>query len=613
MVTEAERLGMLGRRANRRSTEQRYHPLVREFLEDRLGRELGAEGVNDLHVTVARWAEPSDWRTAAHHYAVSRHWPDLQRVLEAHLQTIVASGAFSAAADYVRQFPEPPRSAAVEVVLSRQASVEGDIEQVDLHARMALELEPENDMAIGNVMASMFLSGDLGAASIIAEDFARTARTPLMRTVAEATRLIIACSVDADLTKAATFFEEFADHCRAEGLAHFEGVTLLNLANIYRAQGAFEKAYGRASSALDVLSSSSSGNELAAAQMVRATILAYRGDLESARAEFAEGVRLRHAARSEYLVELADLECLLGDAALAGALVDEAGVFPIRSTRDAERIIQVGLLVRAGDATQAMGVIETIEFGRPSPNAAYQSRGRATRALVMAMAADPRARGEALAAQSIATRQGAHLWRELASLVVGFLSGQTSAAVMTVPSNLHCVISFAAELVASRLATLDSSATSVVEEEAHLRPQRWLPLIRRLAASVGDPSAPPAARLLDKVGQLGDVAFLRSLAREPKASPGDRRLGKTLARRLAAIAVVEDLGRVHIRIGAQEVGGQDVRRKVLSLLCFLLTRPRFSATREEVMDAMWPEMDPSAAVNSLNQSVYYLRRVFEPE
>src|SRR5436190_1244944 len=54
MITEAERLGMLGRRANRRSSEQRYHPLVREFLEDRLRRELGAAGVNDLHVAVAR-------------------------------------------------------------------------------------------------------------------------------------------------------------------------------------------------------------------------------------------------------------------------------------------------------------------------------------------------------------------------------------------------------------------------------------------------------------------------------------------------------------------------------------------------------------------------------
>jgi len=31
------------------------------------------------------------------------------------------------------------------------------------------------------------------------------------------------------------------------------------------------------------------------------------------------------------------------------------------------------------------------------------------------------------------------------------------------------------------------------------------------------------------------------------------------------------------------------------------------------MEAMWPEYEPSAAINSLNQSVYYLRRVFENE
>jgi DNA-binding SARP family transcriptional activator len=38
-----------------------------------------------------------------------------------------------------------------------------------------------------------------------------------------------------------------------------------------------------------------------------------------------------------------------------------------------------------------------------------------------------------------------------------------------------------------------------------------------------------------------------------------------------------------------------------------------TATREEVIDALWPEIDPVAAVNSLNQTVYFLRRVFEPE
>ena len=48
------------------------------------------------------------------------------------------------------------------------------------------------------------------------------------------------------------------------------------------------------------------------------------------------------------------------------------------------------------------------------------------------------------------------------------------------------------------------------------------------------------------------------------------------------------------------------------MLCFLLTRPKFSATRDEVVDALWPEMAPEVAVNSLNQTVYFLRRVFEP-
>ncbi len=37
-----------------------------------------------------------------------------------------------------------------------------------------------------------------------------------------------------------------------------------------------------------------------------------------------------------------------------------------------------------------------------------------------------------------------------------------------------------------------------------------------------------------------------------------------------------------------------------------------SATRDQVLDALWPELEPSVAVNSLNQTVYFLRRVFEP-
>jgi DNA-binding SARP family transcriptional activator len=54
-----------------------------------------------------------------------------------------------------------------------------------------------------------------------------------------------------------------------------------------------------------------------------------------------------------------------------------------------------------------------------------------------------------------------------------------------------------------------------------------------------------------------------------------------------------------------------VRRKVLALLCFLITKPDLSATRDQVLDALWPELDPEVAINSLNQTLYFLRRVFE--
>ncbi len=37
-----------------------------------------------------------------------------------------------------------------------------------------------------------------------------------------------------------------------------------------------------------------------------------------------------------------------------------------------------------------------------------------------------------------------------------------------------------------------------------------------------------------------------------------------------------------------------------------------SATRDQVLDALWPEADPDQAVNSLHQTVYFLRRVIEP-
>jgi DNA-binding SARP family transcriptional activator len=90
-----------------------------------------------------------------------------------------------------------------------------------------------------------------------------------------------------------------------------------------------------------------------------------------------------------------------------------------------------------------------------------------------------------------------------------------------------------------------------------------------------------------------------------------RPAAQQLTLRLAEPVRVGDLGRVTVHIGDEQA--RILRRKVLALLCFLCTRPRMAATRDEVLEALWPELGPDTASNSLHQTIYFLRRVFEPD
>ncbi len=56
-----------------------------------------------------------------------------------------------------------------------------------------------------------------------------------------------------------------------------------------------------------------------------------------------------------------------------------------------------------------------------------------------------------------------------------------------------------------------------------------------------------------------------------------------------------------------------IRRRAAALLLYLVTRPGQSATREQVMEALWPDADADQATNSLHQTLYFLRREISPE
>jgi DNA-binding SARP family transcriptional activator len=236
------------------------------------------------------------------------------------------------------------------------------------------------------------------------------------------------------------------------------------------------------------------------------------------------------------------------------------------------------------------------------------------RALAAFLVGDPDAASLLVSARAQAELQGAtgalRAIQLLERLDAG--AGPASSAIAALWSVEPGVVTSLAEAVLARLGTLDEAGLEVVHQAASRQPRRWLRGLRS-AIEIGPARSRRAAgTILDLVGEKSDVRRLRALSRELKGAYRDPLLGRDLARRTADRVWVEDQGRVIVRVGERLIPGTEMRRKPLALLCFLLSRPGLSATRDQALDALWPDNDPDQAVNSLHQTVYFLRRIIEP-
>jgi DNA-binding SARP family transcriptional activator len=218
-------------------------------------------------------------------------------------------------------------------------------------------------------------------------------------------------------------------------------------------------------------------------------------------------------------------------------------------------------------------------------------------------------------ARQMAGLQGAGQWRRIADLLCAtrWDDDQFAATVKAIGTSSPWNLTYVADLIGRRLDDLDETGYETVAAAARLHPGRWRFVLRRLLANQEASSRMNGARLLESIGERADIRRLRSFARSHRKMPGASAIGRGLARRLADRVFVDDLNRVTIHVGERQISGSAVRRKVLGLLCFLLTKPDLAATRDQVLDALWPDLDPIDAVNSLNQTVYFLRRILEED
>ena len=286
---------------------------------------------------------------------------------------------------------------------------------------------------------------------------------------------------------------------------------------------------------------------------------------------------------------------------------------PERLSVDQQRLVSAMLALRRGDVPGARASLDAIAIGRPHTVAAFMSRVLLTKARLAVAEQSEEADKVIASALHLAVRQGAKVYVGSARVMQGAIEGQQAfnEAVRYVAAEGPASLSLIAELLASRLALLDPPILATVASDAARVPDRWREALRPALERDDRPLRLEAAIILDRIGERQDIRPLRRIAKELRTSPGAPGLGLGLARRLAAQVFVEDQGRLSIRVGDATLDAK-VRGNVWALVCFLLSRPNMSAARDQVLDALWPEQSPKAAVNSLNQTIYFLRRYLEP-
>lgn len=615
-IDAGEALGLFGRRGTINRFHVRAHPLVRDFLQERLVRAVGPDGVATIHRAVAQVAESRDWRLAGHHYRAAGDMADARRVLAAAIETILATGAYAAAEELALSLPDDdPKDPTMAIVGSRILMQRGETAAGLERAEDAVRRAPRSDIALWNRLMVRVSSGVLTTLSSDHQALVQTSRSSIRLLTSQAVVAAIATSVSGSLTEAVALIERCISEARSDGSSHFLGVGLVNLAQLRRAQGQAGPALSAADEAIDVLTPISAGIELVSAKLAKAWALGHLGDLEGARAAYGEAIT--GAARPlEAAFEAADVEALYGDDARAWALLEPLRhlIDPTDDVGEQATATRITILLRRGRVAEAETEASHLRFGAVSTGIAFEAR----RLLIAAQLASATGRSDRidLARRAVqhASGQGADLLAGVGHLLLSLHLQEASSDAIEVPisgPDGRRLMSILAEDFVGRIGRMSQDALGRITNEATVLPERWRGALRRALQQGGSSGLRSSAELLERIGEQADVDVLRMAARTHRnLDPG---AGRVLARRLAPRVVVRDLGFVTVSIAGRDIEGAGLRRKVLALLCWLLTRPAMRASREEVLDALWPDADPDAALNSLNQTVYFLRRVFEPD
>jgi LuxR family transcriptional regulator, maltose regulon positive regulatory protein len=630
-LTALEQRGLFTNRLD--EVRYRYHNLFREFLERRLVAERSDSEVVGLHIHAASYFETTEeWPEAIHHYLRAGLQRQAARLIAKYGEDVVSEGRLGLVDEWLQQLPEETirQNARLSLLFGEATGIRGDWDRaLEALERARAYFARKGDRRL-EALACLKLStvysnlGDPEAASAVAR-----AGLQLVPADSVATRLrlegnlaITSTWLSGSLVDVSAECIRVAESSARSGLDHFAAIGHHNAGVVLMIMGRYEEAVGHLSSASAFWSDIPSNPFADNSDLVSALLA--RGDVDLARSVAGDAVR----KTAPWPRPLADAYFGLGQVHLVdGRFRDAIDAFEkARANFTALGALHGPLLGRLIEAYFLGGQLEPIsrtslELDSRAPDPRYYEETASARAIAKHVTVACKGECLTLATElQAADAHGAHGTFLIGRVKFSVLSLQHPtrrrvndawvAVAQAREAGLWRLLRPWLRLLAAHASTAiaSSGGAALVAQLAAFDPDGWR---AALAACLHGAVGGDRELLLRAVARTANRETIAALEGIPGSDVADVR--RDLRHAQAPRLFLRTLGGLSLHRGDWAGPAVSIdKRRARSLLAVLAAHQSAPLTREMALEILWPDSDPESAVNSLNQTVFQLRRYIDP-
>jgi DNA-binding SARP family transcriptional activator/tetratricopeptide (TPR) repeat protein len=612
----------------------RYHHLFRDFLERRLLAERSEAEVSGLHIHAASYFETTEqWPDAIEHYLCARLQRQAARLIAKYGEDIVASGRLASVDGWLGDLPADAikQNSRLSLLHGEALGMRGSwtsaLEALNRsRSYFARKGDPRLEALACLKLSTVYSnSGEATKAAAAAEDGVNLVpnEAEVIRLRLEGNVAVTRVWLEGDLERATEECRRIGDRAAELGFDHFAAIGFHNAGELLLRRGKTTQAIdllGRASAFWASMSSPFGDDEDYVNALLYGDHLSRALDVSvSAMRRTSEWPRSLASARNGFAAALIAMD-RLNEAiqALEGVAVRPSSLGSARGTVFA-RLIEA-LFLAGADGARIRPLAEHLSEEPVDPR--YIGDVAAARAILDHIGPDCRGQCQQhLKELAFSERVGAHLTATVGRLKIRSLSlnhGSRRAhkdAWSTLVSAMEHGYLTPHKLWARRFALHPAVALEVpggrsaLENRFAADPDGWTRATIAVLPRVSASERGAMLRSVERSAGPGVIPALQELKGADFAET-TRRLRRTHAVRFR----LRTLGGLVLQRGSWD--GMRVpieRRRVRSLLGLLAANTGRALTRDAAIDTLWPESDADAAVNNLNQTVFQLRRCFDPE